>query len=121
MNFDRDRAEKVMMAGVGFYMAQRLDEALRQFEHALKLFRTAGPDAAMALCLSKIGNVHHDKGNHQLALTYFQDGLAIDQRFDDGFATATAMINVAGELELLGRSAEATQHYTAAVMIAEAM
>jgi len=121
MDMNRFQAEKHAREGHYHYVRGRLNEALRQYHRAFDLYCSASDDRGKVICLNKIGNIYHERGDHEQSLAYFQEGLAIHEKLGDDYDTATAMANLAGELELLGRIDEVRKYYEATIKLAETL
>ncbi|MFX0092154.1 MAG: tetratricopeptide repeat protein, partial [Candidatus Hodarchaeota archaeon] len=64
------------------------------FEQGLPFFKELENKQDIAKCLNNIGLVHHQKGELDLALQYYQQTLAVDQALDNKEGIATSLNNI---------------------------
>jgi signal transduction histidine kinase len=91
----------------------KMQEALRDYLAAHRIFRAAGEERSQAIALQDIGQLYWEAGDYDRMLRYYQQAKEL---YDDdpGFSLTTH--NNRGEaLRMLGREAEAEQEYKAAL------
>jgi len=97
----------------------KVQDALRDYLAAHRIFRTAGEQRSQAIALQDIGQLYWEAGDYQRMLRYYEQA---QELYDDdpGFSMTTH--NNRGEaLRMLGRAAEAEREYEFALGNARAL
>jgi CHAT domain-containing protein/Tfp pilus assembly protein PilF len=93
------------------------EEALKQQQEALLLFRRAEDDPGIAAALSRSGAVHLQIGDSQLALSLFRDALSISQEVKDLHGQGEALHNLGDAYYDLGQMHSAVDYFTQSLAI----
>lgn len=94
------------------------DDALGEYQAALKIRTTLGSDpAGEAELRNNLGALYLDRGESQLALAELNKALALVTQLKDGAGTARVLYNLAVAQESLSKPAEAIANYDKALAI----
>lgn len=111
------------LGNIGIIQArlERFDEALKTHHQALELRSSINDERGVAVVLGSIGNVHAMQGEALIALEYYGRSLAKRDSEKDQRGVAIMQRNIAAMLRHLGRYAEAIEHCTIALSLAESL
>ncbi|MCA9710519.1 MAG: serine/threonine protein kinase, partial [Myxococcales bacterium] len=104
------------------YHHERLDDARREYEAALELWRGDHQLAPAAVTsLTNLGNVHDIQGQTEQARARYEEALALSERLDgpDHPQVALVLVNLGLLLERVGEDAEARRVHARALQIRE--
>ncbi|MEK7275035.1 MAG: tetratricopeptide repeat protein, partial [Candidatus Desantisbacteria bacterium] len=99
------------------YQTEKLDEALLQYQEALKIDREIGDRQCEAIRLGNIGVVYLDLEQTEEALISHQEALKIDQELGYRQNEAIQLSSIGMVYERLGRIEEALEHHQEALKI----
>ena len=102
------RSQGALLAAQG-----RTLEALREYQHAFKVFRSAGVERSQAIALQDIGLIYFEAEDYTRALDYFDQSAEVYS--DDPVLTLTMHNNRAEVLRKQGKHSEASEEYRAAL------
>jgi len=98
-----------------------LDEGVRRFVEAERIFREIGDDGGAARVMWARGNFEYEKEGHEEAERLFRDALAIHERLGDRFGMAWDTFEIGVTLQRVGRYEEAREFTERALtLLAEA-
>jgi predicted ATPase/class 3 adenylate cyclase len=99
----------------------QLEEGLRRFVEAERLFRRVGDDGGAARVMWARGNFEYEKGVHDEAERLFREALAIHERLGDRFGMAWDTFEIGVTLQRVGRYEESREFTERALtLLAEA-
>ncbi|MBL8204293.1 MAG: CHAT domain-containing protein [Blastocatellia bacterium] len=106
-------ADRAFRQGEQFHQQGRLREAIPAFQTALQLRQSLNDARSSALILDILAAIHHQLGEKQTALEYFQQVLTI--RRNDSRDEAATLHNLGVLYSELGDKRQALQHFESAV------
>jgi CHAT domain-containing protein/Tfp pilus assembly protein PilF len=117
-------AQKAFEEGIKSYQQgdkESLEQAIRKWEVALKLWKQVGDRRAEATTLDNIGLVYFDSGDKEKALKSFDDALAIRREVGDRRGEATTLTNIGAVYAELGENQQALTFFNQALPIRRAI
>jgi len=96
-----------------------VEEALRLYLEALKMYEEAGDRAGLAATLNNIGLVYDGTGQPAQALEYYRKALTIREEVGDRAGLATTLNNIGLVYNRTGQPAQALEYYHKALPIRE--
>lgn len=90
-----ERADIYNLKGVTLLSAGRIEEAMEQFNLALKIYRTEDSKTGLLLIMINLGNCFYEAGRAQEALNYFKDAYELALELEDKDKFPAALLNYA--------------------------
>ena len=121
---NRSRAQKTLAEGEQLYKegtAESKRKAIKRYEQALPLCRSAGDRREEAETLSGLGSIYHELGDSQKALDYFNGELPLRRAVDDRPGEAQALNNIGTVYEDLGERQKALEYLNQALHLRRAV
>jgi CHAT domain-containing protein/tetratricopeptide (TPR) repeat protein len=95
-----------------------LRAAIRKYEEALPLFKTAGDTYRLALTFLSIGSAYNKLNEYRKALEYFNETVALAVTLKDQRLEAGTQTFIGGMLDILGDVSQALDHQQRALVLA---
>lgn len=105
--------------GVALAYVGQLSEAQVHFTNARAAYRKLGRAPELSVVLDNIGRLHHDLGEHDLALKTLQEALQLARDSQAHRSEAMILINMGDTLREMGRNEEALDTYQSALQPSE--
>ncbi|MDX1447062.1 tetratricopeptide repeat protein [Lishizhenia sp.] len=90
-----ERADIYNLKGVTLLNAGRIEEAMEQFNLALKIYRSENSKTGVLLIMINLGNCFYEAGRAQEALNYFKDAYELALELEDKKKFPVALLNYA--------------------------
>ncbi|HTW92105.1 MAG TPA: sigma 54-interacting transcriptional regulator [bacterium] len=115
----QNRATGLNLVGLIHQERGELEQALGCFEESLRLSRETGFGLGEQKALNQLAGVNCQQGDLEKALAYLRQALEASIKAGDTYGRAVNQRNVGWVLVLMGRWAEATEHYHRTVALCE--
>jgi tetratricopeptide (TPR) repeat protein len=94
-----------------------VDEAMRLYRDALKIYEEVGDRAGLAVTLNNIGEVYRNTGQPDQALEYYHQVLPISEEVGDRGGIAQTLNNIGGVYSNIGQPDQALEYFNQALPI----
>ena len=112
------RATHHEQLGNMYWLIGNAQNALSQYESALRLYRNLGDKSSEGSALGNLGAVYSDLGDIPKAIDYLQQALIISRDMGDTFTENTLIGNLGSMYIRLGQVETAISHYQQALVLA---
>ena len=113
----RDEALRLYKLGTQQLNRSEYQEALKNFEQALVIFREIAELQGEGIILNNIGEIYRSLGEYPKALDYYQQSLAIDKQLSDKAGEGITLNNIGSVYVNLGEYPKALDYYQQALAI----
>ncbi|MBD3230290.1 MAG: CHAT domain-containing protein [Candidatus Lokiarchaeota archaeon] len=97
-NMREDEERSLNAIGLRLHRAGKYEEALKNYEHALKISEEIGDIAGRGMILNNIGYIKWAQNDFEAAKVYFEDSIDIYEQFIGEIQTAVEKIDITEEL-----------------------
>ena len=110
-------AFQFLSAGHLYERVAKHDNALKNYEESLVIYRRLGREDGVAASLNNIGGVYFSWGQYDKALKYLEEALTIDRKFGSEFGIARELSNIGMVYDSWGRYDKALKYLEEALVI----